>query len=83
MDAAIGSTPTNSPSNSKPADYGYVYYNANGGAVSYRIQGYNASEGVAPAYTPTYDGRTFLGWFTEKTGGSQVAVTIRLTLSED
>ena len=26
-------------SNSKPADYGYVYYNANGGSVKYRLQG--------------------------------------------
>ena len=61
-------------SNSMPADYGYVYYNANGGAVKYRLQGYHVNEGVAPAYTPTYDGRTFLGWFTEKTGGEKVTV---------
>ena len=61
-------------SNSKPADYGYVYYNANGGSVSYRIQGYDANEGVAPAYTPTWSGHTFQGWFTEKTGGTQVTV---------
>ena len=61
-------------SNSKPADYGYVYYNANGGSVKYRLQGYHVNEGVAPAYTPTYDGRTFLGWFTEKTGGEKVTV---------
>ena len=61
-------------SNSKPAEYGYVYYNANGGSVKYRLQGYHINEGVAPAYTPTYDGRTFLGWFTEKTGGEKVTV---------
>ena len=61
-------------STTKPSNYGYVYYNANGGSVSYRIQGYDANEGVAPAYTPTYSGRTFLGWFTEQTGGTQVTV---------
>ena len=61
-------------STSKPENYGFVYYNANGGSVSYRIQGYDANEGVAPAYTPTYSGRTFLGWYTAKTGGEKVTV---------
>lgn len=61
-------------STAKPENYGYVYYNANGGTVPFRIQGYDANEGVAPAYTPTYGGRTFLGWFTDKTGGEQVTV---------
>ena len=61
-------------STAKPDNYGFVYYNANGGSVSYRIQGYDANEAVAPAYTPTYNGRTFLGWYTAKTGGEQVTV---------
>ena len=61
-------------SNTKPSNYGFVYYNANGGSVDYRIQGYNANDGVAPAYTPTYSGRTFQGWYTEKTGGTKVTV---------
>ena len=61
-------------SNVKPDNYGFVYYNANGGSVAYRLQGYDANEGVGPAYTPTYGGRTFLGWFTDKTGGEQVTV---------
>ena len=59
-------------SNSKPSDYCYVYYNANGGSVDYRLQGYDASEGVAPAYKATATGRKFLGWYTEKTGGTEV-----------
>ena len=59
-------------SRSKPDNYCYVYYNANGGSVSYRIQGYDANEGVAPAYTPTNSGRTFLGWYTSQTGGTKV-----------
>ena len=61
-------------STTKPDNYGYVYYNANGGSVSYRIQGYDANEGVAPAYTPTYGNATFLGWYTDKTAGEQVTV---------
>ena len=61
-------------STTKPSNYGYVYYNGNGGSVPYRIQGYDANEGVAPAYTPTYNGATFLGWFTDKTAGEQVTV---------
>ena len=64
----------NTYSNTKPSNYGFVYYNANGGSVSYRIQGYNAADNVAPAYTPTYSGHTFQGWYTEKTGGSKVTV---------
>lgn len=56
----------------KPSNYCYVYYNANGGSVSYRIQGYDANEGVDPAYTPTYSGYTFQGWYTAQTGGEKV-----------
>ena len=59
-------------STTKPSNYCYVYYNANGGSVSYRIQGYDANEGVAPAYKPTYSGHEFLGWYTAKTGGTKV-----------
>lgn len=61
-------------STTKPSNYGYVYYNANGGSVAYRIQGYDGNEGVGPAYTPTYSGYTFLGWYTAKTGGEKITV---------
>ena len=57
-----------------PSNYGYVYYNANGGDVIYRIQGYDANEGTPPAYTPTYGDRTFCGWYTSQTGGEKVTV---------
>ena len=59
-------------STDRPDNYGYVYYNPNGGSVDYRVQGYDANEGVAPAYTPKYEGSKFLGWYTDKTGGSKV-----------
>ena len=58
----------------KPDNFCYVYYNANGGSVSYRIQGYDSNEGIAPTYTPSYSGRTFKGWYTQQTGGSKVTV---------
>lgn len=72
----------NTYSNTKPSNYGFVYYNANGGSVSYRIQGYNAADNVAPAYTPVYAGHTFQGWYTEKTGGTKVT-TLTAELSGD
>lgn len=65
-----------------PSNYGYVYYNANGGSVVYRIQGYDANEGVAPAYTPTYSGHTFSGWYTAQTGGEKVT-TLTMAYSGD
>ena len=58
----------------KPDNFCYVYYNANSGSVSYRIQGYDSNEGIAPAYTPSYSGHTFKGWYTQQTGGSKVTV---------
>ena len=59
-------------SNERPSNYCYVYYNANGGSVSYRIQGFDANEDIAPAYTPTLEGSTFLGWYTQQAGGTKV-----------
>lgn len=52
-----------------PEHYGYVIYNANGGSVTSRIHAYNTS---ATPITPTYDGHTFMGWYTAITGGYQV-----------
>ena len=59
-------------SRTPPDNFCYVYLDPNGGSVSYTIQGYEASEGVKPKYTPTYEGHEFLGWYTAKTGGSKV-----------
>ena len=57
-----------------PSNYCYVYYHANGGSVSYRIQGYDANLGTAPAYTPSKSGETFQGWYTAQVGGTKVDV---------
>ena len=53
-----------------PERYGYVIYNANGGSVTSRIHAYDTS---AAPIIPTYDGHTFMGWFTAQTGGYSVA----------
>jgi len=52
-----------------PAYYSYVLYDANGGSKTTGIQGYDAADTAKPLVTATRSGYTFLGWFTEKTGG--------------
>lgn len=54
-----------------PAHYGYVIYDAAGGEVTSRIHAYDSDLGATPI-VPTYEGHTFMGWFSEKTGGYQV-----------
>ena len=61
-------------SQTHPDHYGYVLYDANGGTVSFRIQGYDSKEGVAP-YTPTHASQTFAGWYTAKEGGTKVTAS--------
>ena len=57
-----------------PENYVYVLYDANGGSVSPRSQGYDSELTALPFPTPTYSGRTFQGWYTAKTGGTKVTV---------
>lgn len=61
-------------SNQLSNDFGYVYYDANGGTVTYRVQGYLSGNKTAPAADATRNSDVFLGWFTELNGGSQVTV---------
>ena len=61
-------------SNQLSNDFGYVYYDANGGTVTYRVQGYLSGNKTKPAADATRNSDVFLGWFTELNGGSQVAV---------
>ena len=55
-----------------PSQYCYVLYNANGGTTSPRTQGYSTEWYAAPYPVPTYEGYTFLGWYTQRTGGTKV-----------
>ena len=53
-------------------DYGYVYYDANGGTVKYRVQAFINGHNTAPAADALRTADTFLGWYTELNGGTQV-----------
>lgn len=57
--------------------YGYVFYDANGGNLTYRVQGYIYEEQTAPVTDAVRSGDTFLGWYTNLNGGSQVTVLTR------
>lgn len=58
--------------NTPPSDYCYVFYDANGGTTTPRSQGYSTQWEAAPYPVPTYEGHTFLGWYTQKEGGTKV-----------
>ena len=53
-------------------DFGYVYYDPNGGTLTYRVQGFLCEETPAPAADVARNGDVFLGWYTELTGGTEV-----------
>lgn len=57
--------------------YGYVYYDSNGGSLTYRVQGYVCDNDTVPAADAMRNGDSFLGWYTDLTGGSQVTVLDR------
>ncbi len=53
-------------------NYCYVRYDGNGGEVSRTVQGYNVDLPVEFYCVATREGYTFLGWYTEPQGGSQI-----------
>ena len=56
-----------------PEHYSYVLYNGNGGTVAeYDVQGYDANLTATPVATATYEGYTFVGWYTKASGGEKV-----------
>ena len=57
-----------------PENFGYVLYDPCGGTVSPNVQGYHTELTAQIIPTPSYDGYTFAGWFTQKTGGTKVTV---------
>ena len=56
-----------------------ITFVANGGSLyeTYRMVDYCATYGTLP--TPTWTGHDFLGWFTKKTGGTQVTADMKCT----
>lgn len=59
-------------SQTRNSDYGYVYYDAASGTVTYRVQAFVCSNNTAPALDATRNGDPFLGWYTDLTGGTKV-----------
>ncbi len=53
-------------------NYCYVRYDGNGGEVSRTVQGYNVDLPVEFYCAANREGYTFLGWFTEPEGGTQI-----------
>ncbi len=53
-------------------NYCYVRYDGNGGQVSRTVQGYNVDLPVEFYSAATREGYTFLGWYTEPQGGTQI-----------
>lgn len=56
----------------RPSNYCYVKYNANGGTVAIRVNMYDTDSADRIEVTPTREGYIFDGWFTTATGGTQV-----------
>lgn len=57
-----------------PENFGYVLYDPCGGTVSPNVQGYDGNLTAQIIPTPTYDGFSFAGWYTQKSGGEKVTV---------
>ncbi len=59
-----------------------VYFNANGGTVSPTSKSvtYDSAYGALP--TPEIDGSTFLGWFTQETGGTKVTAETIVNITD-
>ena len=56
-----------------------VTFNANGGSVSPTTRTVESGASVGALPTPTRDGWTFTGWFTEVTGGTPVSAATQVT----
>lgn len=54
------------------SDYGYVFYEPNGGSLTYRVQGFICENKPAPLADAVRREDVFLGWYTDLTGGSEV-----------
>lgn len=55
-----------------PDSFGYVFFDAGKGKASAVAQGYDCNMYAVPLVTATYEGHTFLGWYTAAEGGVKV-----------
>lgn len=57
----------------KPNDaFGYVFYEPNGGSLTYQVQGFICDNHTVSAVEAVKNGDVFMGWYTDLTGGTQV-----------
>lgn len=55
-----------------PENFGYVIYDAGQGTVSPNVQGYDTELTAQIIPTPTCEGYSFVGWYTDEIGGTKV-----------
>lgn len=57
-----------------PANFAYALFDANGGTCSPNVQGYDTALTASIGPVPKWEGYTFDGWYTARTGGTKVTV---------
>lgn len=57
-----------------PENFGYVLFDANGGTCSPNVQGYDTALTAKIGPVPKWEGNTFAGWYTARTGGTKVEI---------
>lgn len=57
-----------------PENFAYALFDANGGTCSPNVQGYDTALTAPIGPVPKWDGYTFDGWYTARTGGTKVTV---------
>ena len=62
---------------------GAVYFNANGGSVDEASRRVNCGSPVGALPQPARTGFTFLGWFTQSDGGTQISSSLLIERPED
>lgn len=61
-------------SQTPPENFAYVLYDGCGGSVTPNVQGYDTALTAEIGAKAAYEGYTFGGWYTAKTGGEKVTV---------
>ena len=66
-------TPSGDPGGSNPNPASYtIYFNANGGTVSTSSRNVVSGSAIGTLPEPEWEGHTFLGWYTDASGGTQI-----------
>lgn len=58
-------------STKRDADFCCVYYDTNGGDLTYKIQGFLASVSPSPIKDAVYENHNFIGWYTDLIDGTK------------